>query len=192
MIDISHVEPDEKIKIIVGAFSQLYAGWIPTQEQDLNLLRRQDWELSFKNRKIDRILAEHVWEHLDEEEGRLAARICFDFLKPGGMVRCAVPDGYFPNEEYQKMIQIGYPKPIEYPAARHKMVYNYHVIQDVFESAGFEVHLLEYCDEEGNFHFKDWNSEDGFIYRSKRFDHRNTNGEIRMLSLIIDAQKPLQ
>jgi predicted SAM-dependent methyltransferase len=65
------------------------------------------------------------------------------------------------------------------------------VIQDVFESAGFEVDLLEYCDELGNFHGKDWNSEDGFIYRSKRFDHRNTNGEIRMMSLIIDAQKPL-
>jgi predicted SAM-dependent methyltransferase len=192
MIDISQVKRAEKIKIIVGASTQSYTGWIPTQERDLNLLRRQDWEISFKNRKIDRILAEHVWEHLDEEEGRRAARICFDFLKPGGMVRCAVPDGYFPNEEYQKMIQIGYPKPIEYPAVRHKMVYNYHVIQDVFESAGFEVDLLEYCDEEGNFHFKDWNPENGFIYRSKRFDHRNTNGEIRMMSLIIDAQKPLQ
>lgn len=192
MIDISQVKRAEKIKIIVGASTQSYAGWIPTQEQDLNLLRRQDWELSFKNRKIDRILAEHVWEHLDEEEGRRAARICFDFLKPGGVVRCAVPDGYFPDEEYQKMIQIGYPKPIEYPAARHKIVYNYHVIQDVFASAGFEVDLLEYCDELGNFHCKDWNPEDGFIYRSKRFDHRNANGEIRMMSLIIDAQKPRQ
>lgn len=29
------------------------------------------------------------------EEGVEAARTCFDFLKPGGYVRCAVPDGFF-------------------------------------------------------------------------------------------------
>jgi len=192
MIDISHLQPGEPIRIIVGASSQSYLGWISTQEEDLNLLKREDWELSFKNRKIDRILAEHVWEHLDEVEGRRAARICFDFLKPGGMIRCAVPDGYFPDREYQEMIKVGFPKPDDYPAAKHKIVFNYRLIKEVFESAGFAVELLEYCDEEGNFNFKDWDPEKGFIYRSKRFDHRNTEGEIRMMSLIIDAQKPLQ
>ena len=189
MIDISQLEPGAPIRIIVGAASQSYPGWISTQEGDLNLLKREDWEQSFKNNKIDRIVAEHVWEHLDEAEGRLAARICFDFLKPGGVIRCAVPDGYFPNEEYQKMIQIGFPKPTAYPAAQHKIVYNYHLLKEVFKDAGFAVDVLEYCDEEGSFHFKDWNPADGFIYRSKRFDHRNKNGALKMVSLIIDARK---
>jgi predicted SAM-dependent methyltransferase len=192
MIDIRHVPPGVPVRIIVGASAQSYPGWISTQEEHLNLLKREDWELSFKNRKIDCILAEHVWEHLTEEEGRCAAQICFDFLNPGGYVRCAVPDGYFHDAHYQKLMQKGFPRPREYPQAQHKSVYNYRSLSAVFESAGFTVELLEYCDEQGNFHFKDWNPEDGFIYRSRRFDHRNTNGEIRMVSLIIDAQKPLQ
>lgn len=59
----------------------------------------------------------------------------------------------------------------------------------MFEKAGFTVELCEYCDEKGHFHFRDWNPEDGFIYRSKRFDHRNKNGMLNMVSLIIDAKK---
>jgi predicted SAM-dependent methyltransferase len=189
MIDIGHLQPGVPIRIIVGASLQSYPGWISTQEEDLNLLKREDWELSFGDRKIDSILAEHVWEHLDGEEGRHAARICFDFLKPGGMIRCAVPDGYFPDREYQEMIKVGYPKPDDFPAAQHKIVYTYRLLKDVFKSAGFAVELLEYCDEQGIFHYTEWNPEEGFIYRSKRFDHRNKNGALKMVSLILDAKK---
>jgi len=189
MIDISHLPPGASVRLIVGAASQSYPGWIATQEQELNLRRRQDWAHSFKNRKIDRILAEHVWEHLDEQEGRRAAHICFDFLKPGGVVRCAVPDGYFPCAAYQHKARTGNPGP-ENPSGGHKTIYTYHLLQDVFASAGFAVDLLEYCDEQGVFHYRDWDPADGFIYRSRRFDHRNQGGEIRVVSLIIDAVKP--
>ena len=48
----------------------------------------------------------------------------------------------------------------------------------MFESAGFQVRLLEYCDENGKFHYNDWNEKDGFIYRSKRFDHRNRDNQL--------------
>ncbi len=116
--DISSAEP---VKIIIGASSQEYPGWIQTQEEELNLLRRSDWIHFFGERKIDAILAEHVWEHLTYEEGVEAAGICYDFLKPGGYIRCAVPDRLFRNEWYQNMVQIGGPGPKDHPAATIKL-----------------------------------------------------------------------
>ncbi|WP_336759666.1 class I SAM-dependent methyltransferase [Paenibacillus sp. USHLN196] len=189
MIEISQLAPSKPIKIIIGASSQSYKGWVQTQEKDLNLLRAEDWEQSFKDRRIDAILSEHVWEHLTYEEGIQAAKICYKYLNRGGYIRCAVPDGYFPNDEYQTIVKVGGPGPLEHPAAGHKIVHNYKTITNMFKEAGFEVELLEYCDEEGKFHFKDWNPENGFIYRSKRFDHRNQKGSLGFVSLIVDAKK---
>lgn len=164
--------------------------WIQTQESELSLLQRNQWADRFTPNTITAILAEHVWEHLDFDEGVKAAKICFEFLKPGGYVRCAVPDGYFPNEEYQNEVQIGGPGPVDHPAASHKIVYNYKTLTIMFKTAGFNVHLLEYCDEEGKFHYKGWNKNKVLIFRSKRFDHRNINGKLGFVSLIIDAEKP--
>src|SRR5690606_41829346 len=114
----------------------------------------------------------HVWEQLDFDEGKEAARICYEFLKPGGDIRCAVPDGVIPNDEYQRGVQIGGPGPKDHPAASHKIVHNYKTITKMFEEAGFEVSLLEYCDEVGEFHYNDWVVMIGIIYRYKRFEHR--------------------
>lgn len=60
----------------------------------------------------------------------------------------------------------------------------------MFEGAGFEVRLLEYCDEDGQFHYEEWDAQQGFIYRSLRFDHRNQDGKLGFVSLIVDAVKP--
>jgi predicted SAM-dependent methyltransferase len=46
------------------------------------------------------MLAEHVWEHLTEEEGLAAARACFKYLSPGGFLRVVVPDGLHPDPAY--------------------------------------------------------------------------------------------
>jgi predicted SAM-dependent methyltransferase len=142
------------------------------------------------NKSISAILAEHVWEHLDYEEGTEAAKVCFDFLKPGGYIRCAVPDAFFPNEEYQNIVKVGGPGPKDHPAASHRIVYNYNSIISMFDRAGFKVKLLEYCDDNGQFHYENWDETQGFIYRSKRFDHRNQDGKLGCVSLIVDAIKP--
>jgi hypothetical protein len=57
----------------------------------------------------------HVWEHLTYDEGIQAAKICCEYLKPGGYIRCAVPDALFPNEEYQNIVKIGGPGPKDHP-----------------------------------------------------------------------------
>jgi predicted SAM-dependent methyltransferase len=181
------------LKVVIGAGEyNNNPEWLQTQETELNLLKRGNWEKKFFSNTLEAILAEHVWEHLSYEEGSEAARICFDFLKPGGYIRCAVPDGFFPNEEYQKGVQVGGPGPKEHPAASHKIVHNYKTITSMFEEAGFEVILLEYCDENGEFHYNDWDKKQGFIYRSIRFDQRNKNGKLGFVSLVVDAKKPLK
>ncbi|MEM9774539.1 MAG: hypothetical protein AAF902_08170 [Chloroflexota bacterium] len=190
MIDINHIPPEKPIQVIIGAGTQTWEGWIPTHQDQLDLLNRQDWIDSFSTRKVDALLCEHVWEHMVEADGRMAASLCFEFLKPGGYLRVAVPDANFPNDEYQNIVKIGGPGPRNHPAADHKIVYDYRLFVDVFESAGFEVDLLEYCDENGRFNYHQWTADDGPIYRSLMHDHRNRDGEIKSVSIILDAKKP--
>jgi len=179
------------MKIIIGAGNISIAGWKATQEAELNLLKKADFEKQFGYNSIEAILAEHVWEHMTKEEGITAAKNCYDFLKPGGYIRCAVPDINFKNEWYQDVVKIGGPGPIDHPAYTHKIVYDYKTFKNVFEKAGFDVELLEYCDENGAFHYKYWNEADGKIGRSFRFDTRNSMEKLGMVSIIIDAKKPL-
>ncbi|MFR7993499.1 MAG: class I SAM-dependent methyltransferase [Clostridium sp.] len=180
------------MKIIVGAGKTKYDGWIPTQEDELNLLNMEQWENLKGDKEIEAILAEHVWEHLSLEEGKEAAKNCFRFLKEGGYVRCAVPDKNFKNALYQSTIKIGGPGEENHPATNHKIVYDYKTLVKVFEEAGFEVSLLEYCDEHGDFHYKPWDESKGKIYRSYRFDNRNSSNKLGMVSIIIDAVKPIK
>ncbi len=178
------------LRIIIGAGEQRYDGWIATQQEDLDLLDPRGWTRHFPDRRVDAFLCEHVWEHLTEQEGRRAARHCFEVLKPGGHLRCAVPDANFPDPAYQQMVQIGGPGPADHPAADHKIVYDHVLLADVFQSAGFEVDLLEHCDASGRFHYHQWSPDDGPIYRSLLSDHRNKGGKLGFVSLILDARKP--
>lgn len=89
------------MKIIIGAGETSYEGWISTQGKELNLLSTSDWDKISPLESIDAMLVEHVWEHMTYEEGVEAAKNCFNRLKPGGYIRCAVPDRNFRNEWYQ-------------------------------------------------------------------------------------------
>ncbi|MBT32202.1 MAG: hypothetical protein CMO01_21280 [Thalassobius sp.] len=179
------------MKVVIGSGNTKYQGWYHTQEDELNLLDQNTFEKLFSNRGVAIFLAEHVWEHLTFEEGIIAAQNCFKFLKPGGLLRVAVPDRFFKNEWYQNMVQVGGPGPKDHPAASHKIVYDYKSFSQVFQEAGFNTNLLEYCDEDGCFHYKYWNQEDGMIGRSYRFDTRNSGDSLGMVSIILDAYKPL-
>ena len=106
-------------------------------------------------------------------------------------IRVAVPDINFKNEWYQNMVKVGGNGDPNHPSYTHKIVYDYKTLSNVFEKAGFSVELLEYCDEKGFFHYKYWNEADGRIGRSLRYDTRNSNEKLGMVSIIIDAKKPL-
>ncbi len=177
----------EKRKFNVGSAGiNVEKGWYATDIETLDITKEEDWANHLLFLKVDNIVAEHVWEHLNEKDTFLANRNCYKFLKKKGVLRIAVPDGFHPDPEY-----INYVKPngSGMGAEDHKILYNYKLMKEKLEKVGFSVNLLEYWDEEGNFHFTDWSIDDGKIMRSKRYDERNSDGNLVYTSLIVDAIK---
>jgi predicted SAM-dependent methyltransferase len=174
-------------RIVVGAGGTQFDGWTSMEQQELDLRREDGWAEHFKQDSLEAVLAEHVWEHLTPAEAAVAARHCFRFLKPGGYVRAAVPDGCHPDQRYVEAVR---PGGTGSGADDHKVLYTYRSFREVFLSVGFEVSLLEYFDEGGKFHYREWSVGEGFIERSKRFDPRNADGRLAYTSIILDARKP--
>jgi predicted SAM-dependent methyltransferase len=174
-------------RIVIGASSTFDPGWIPTEIEALNILREADWGRFFQPNSIDAMVAEHVWEHLTEAEALQGAALCHRYLKPGGYLRVAVPDGNHPDPEYIRWVKPGGGGA---GASDHKILYTYRNLKQLFEKAGFEVRLYEYFDEAAQFHYAEWSPEDGLIHRSKRFDKRNRDGRLGYTSIMLDAVKP--
>ncbi|MBZ0319444.1 MAG: hypothetical protein K8L91_23740 [Anaerolineae bacterium] len=176
--------------MVIGANRKPRSGWILTEIYNLDILNERDWKRNFTEEGVDALLAEHVWEHLTIDEGIAAARFCFQYLKPGGYLRVAVPDGYFPSTDYIDYVRPGGFGP---SADDHKILYTHDTFGNVFKSAGFKVELLEYWDEHGQFHSSDWDADGGTITRSNRFakhTFRCHNGEEhKYTSIILDAKK---
>ena len=164
-----------------------YEDWISIDKEILDITDERNW-LSFVGMKssIDNILAEHVWEHLTEEQTELANQNCFNFLKKEGRLRIAVPDGFFPNQEYIDQVK---PGGSGIGSDDHKILYTHETMQRKLEKVGFKVEKVEYYDHEGKFHKKDWDEKQGFIKRSLEKDKRNKSGHIGYTSLIVDAIK---
>lgn len=175
------------LRIVVGAHRVFQPGWIPTERESLDLLDPSGWRRYFAEGTLDAVLAEHVWEHLAREQGVEAARTCHTFLKPGGHLRIAVPDGLHPDPEYRARVRPGGTGPA---AKDHKLLYDYRSLSRVLTEAGFQVRLLEYFDETGRFHASAWDPAGGMIHRSSRFDRRNRERALAYTSLILDAVRP--
>lgn len=177
------------LKVILGAGGGLQQGWLSTDISHVNMLSDQDWGKYFSEGSIDALFAEHVWEHLNETEGIIAAKKCHSYLRPGGYIRIAVPDGFHPSREYLDFVK---PMGSGLGSDDHKVLFTYVSLSKMFETAGFNVELLEYFDESGNFHHKEWNSEAGLVTRSMAYDERNTDGKLNYTSIILDAWKKME
>ena len=69
------------LRVVIGSIeSKNNVGWKHTEENELNLLKRSDWETIFAPNSITAILAEHVWEHFNYEEGVNAAKTITNFM----------------------------------------------------------------------------------------------------------------
>jgi len=178
----------DDLKIIVGSSGTAYPGWVITDVEYLNLLIQSDWERVFRRNSINAILTEHVWEHLSLHDGLVAAKQCWEYLKPGGYLRIAVPDGFNPSEKYIDYVKVGGSGD---GADDHKVLYDKKSMGKLLTDAGFHVNWVEYFDQEGQFHYKDWELDSGVITRSRRLDPRNADGKLNYTSLIVDAIKPL-
>lgn len=180
------LERASRKKLIVGCGGIGHdAEWVATDRDVLDVADRTQWETLLPRTRLDVVFAEHVWEHLTDEQTQAANRNVAAFLKPGGTFRLAVPDGNKPDAAY-----IDYVKPGGHGAGAddHKILYDYRLMTTRLRAAGFaEIRLLEYWDEHGQFHCESWDPADGLVRRSKRFDDRNRDGVLRYTSLIVDA-----
>lgn len=171
------------MNVVIGASGQTFDGWVSTDVECLDLTSPQAWERMFKVNSIDRLLIEHVLEHLSEEECRAGLAECHRYLKPGGLLRIAVPDGYRRDEEYVAAVSP--------PIYGHQILFTVDTLSALLESFGFSVTPLEYFDAQGEFHACPWDVVDGYVSRSSRFDRREEfrYKDVFYTSLIVDARK---
>ena len=173
-------------KVIIGSGETKISGWLSTSKRNLDVSNKYHFEKYWRKNTISNFLAEHVWEHMDESDRHNANKNCLDYLKPGGKLRIAVPDGFHPSKNYIDKVR---PGGIGAGAKDHKILFNYKILKNELENAGFKVDLLEYWDDSGNFNFLNWSIEDGYIERSKNNDPRNNKQKLNYTSLIVDAIK---
>lgn len=181
------------MKIIVGAALTYQEGWYSTNEQWFDITRTENWVRVFKRKALlTNVLAEHVFEHLTEEETRRALKLISAHMMPGGRIRIAVPDGYSPDPVYIKHVGIAGIGP---DAEDHKQLLNSNTLTGFLEEAGFVVEVLEGYLKSGELVQKPIDPAGGRVHRS-RGNKENMAGKIGWefadanTSLIVDGVKP--
>ena len=178
------LESGQAVKIIIGAGQTQLEEWIATDLPAFDIRKRDHWRALFPPAAIDRMLAEHVFEHLTREETAIFLEIAREFLAPGGRVRIAVPDGCHPDADYIRRVE---PGGTGVGASDHKALYTFELIGDLMQEQGWRFELLEYFDAAGQFHQRAWSIDDGFVSRSADHDKRNVEGRLNYTSLIVDC-----
>jgi predicted SAM-dependent methyltransferase len=174
-------------KIVLGSPSMDMPGWLITDREVIDVTVREDFAHYWRAGTRRVFFAEHVWEHLQEQEVAKANANCFEYLKPGGRLRLAVPDGFHPDPSYIANVR---PGGLGAGAEDHRVLYTYRSLAASLSAVGFDVRFLEYWDEKGCFHYWEWSDKAGRVNRSSRHDHRNQVTPLSYTSLIIDAVKP--
>lgn len=177
------------MKAIVGAGNTSQIGWISLQKTDLDIRDSASWQRMFQPNSLDAILAEHVLEHLTIEEAKQAVSNAFQYLKPNGYFRIAVPDGFHPEPDYIRWVA----PVIGWNGDDHKTLFNYQNLTRLLQSVGFNVYLLEWFDEFGRFNKQTWFQQSGVISRAKNTSWSSLISFIigaDYTSLIVDAVKP--
>jgi predicted SAM-dependent methyltransferase len=192
------------LNVIIGARETAQPGWVSTDlRSDVAPLDMRDgasWARYFAPDSIDRILCEHVLEHLWPEEAMTAFWNFHKYLKRGGRVRIAVPDANNPDPRYQEHSRPGgawqwFARLVHYAPDEpmHKTHWDFQSLSALLERAGFRPVLLEWFDAAGVFHRNAWDKADGDVRRSFNSDYNVNYWQAWLgwqnLSLIIDAFK---
>lgn len=153
------------MKIIIGAAETWQKGWYATNEQWLDVAKESDWDNIFRNKKnLTNIVAEHVFEHLTHEECQIALKQIFNHMDAGGQIRIAVPDGYHPDPEYLRHVQVS---GAGADAADHKQLLTVDMLFELLRNAGFTPRHIEGYTSNGDLIEKKYSIEDGYINRSR-------------------------
>jgi predicted SAM-dependent methyltransferase len=183
---IYYLNTNDSINLIVGAGPFKFKGWLSTDISTLDVTNENHFKKYFRNKKINKILAEHVLEHLTDEELELMVKHLYKYSADDINIRIAVPDGYHNEQEYLNLVK---PGGSGEGAEDHKHLFNYITLSSIFEKQGFVSYLKEYWDEEGEFRTTYIYDDFGMIRRSFINDDRNKDKVHFYTSLIIDFKK---
>lgn len=175
-----------QIKLIVGSGGTSYKGWFSTDKVTLDITKEKDFDKYFSKKKISKILAEHVIEHLDNNDLDKMIYNFYKFSTDDVNIRIAVPDGFHPDPKYIDYVRPGGDGE---GAKDHKNLFNKNTLSELFVNKGFKAYLIEFWDEKGFFHQGYEDDENGIVTRSFINDERNINGKPVYTSLIIDFKK---
>lgn len=178
------------MKLILGAAETWQPGWYATNEQWLDVTRADHWDRLFAGRRIvTHVVAEHVFEHLTEDEARAALAHIARHLVPGGRVRIAVPDGYHPDPVYRRHVGLD---GIGDDAGDHKQLLDLDRLTALMTEQGFRTEHLEGYRADGTLVQRDWRDEDGYVRRSRRNGGRGNLWSFpdADTSLIVDGVLP--
>jgi predicted SAM-dependent methyltransferase len=174
------------VKLIVGAGPTKYKGWFSTDIVTLDITKESDFEKYFSRKKIKNVLAEHVLEHLTDQELEKMIKNFYKYSDDDINIRIAVPDGFHADEKYISIVE---PGGTGEGADDHKNLFNVNSLSSLFGRFGFVAQPIEYWDENRNFHQGYKDDKNGFVIRSFINDKRNKNGKPVYTSLIIDFKK---
>lgn len=173
----------KNIKLMIGSGGTTQKGFIATDIDFLDIRNWWHWRRSFVKNSISHILAEHVFEHLSNQEIRRTLKLMHYYMKPEGRVRIAIPD--------KNRLDLKYLKSVTPPVDGHKSLLGVGEISEIFKSAGFKPVPLEYFNSKGEFIHYDWDEKDGKILRSFKYD-KQKDFKIKnyhYTSLIVDGIK---
>lgn len=175
------------VKLGIGSGPIQQEGWLSSDVDSLDVRSRAAWKAVFGKYRADAVLAEHIFEHLSEEEGRVAFANCFSFMEAGGHLRIAVPDGNHGDPDYIDHVR---PGGTGLGADDHRILYTRELLEEMLQSVGFRTYALEYWEKDGGFVHIPWDDDDGRVRRSFHHDPRNEDGKPNYTSLIVDGVKP--
>jgi predicted SAM-dependent methyltransferase len=155
---------EPSLKIIIGASETHFPGWVVTEQFFFDVTKAESWKRNFGTRKIDNLLAEHVFEHLTVSEIICAIKHASKYLKPGGIFRIAVPDGYHPSAYMRELVK---PGGLEEAAKDHKVLLNVDLMRKLVNSSHFSFVAVEYFGKNGHF-VSEYTDDNGYIFRSSK------------------------
>jgi Uncharacterized protein conserved in bacteria len=153
---------------------------ICTDRDNFDLLKLDSWMNLFDathGEGFDVLFAEHVLEHFEPIQAQQIAAISFALLKPGGVFRIAVPDGYKPSPSYQYYIRAGGTE--SNAGQNHMVAWTVESLPTIFENVGFEIQLKEYFTKGGK-----------FVTSSGVFDNDGIYGKVKRSSKDERNEKP--
>jgi predicted SAM-dependent methyltransferase len=153
------------MRIIAGSSGTRQSGWIATEKEFFDLTSRESMSRFLGRARIDRLLLEHVLEHLTEDDVSAFLRNVSTFLEPDALIRIAVPDAYHPSPWYRAEMGIGGREP---GAEDHKTFWSVDSFHSIAVNNGFNVEPIEYFDARGIFHSQFYHEADGYVARSSR------------------------